>query len=122
METYLLTNFARSGKFGATNFWREAPQILVSEIRENIWCFSLSVLFISLLRNSLYVKYHVRNLVRSEPNAVLNILQFLALRAKNLSLQILRFAQNSSIATIFQSIQALRASKCFVTNLSIITI
>ena len=29
METYQLTNFAQSAKFGATNFWREAPKILV---------------------------------------------------------------------------------------------
>ena len=56
------------------------------------------------------------------PLRIYSRLEFLALRAKNSSLRILRFAQNSSIATIFQSIQALRASKCFVTNLSIITI
>ena len=29
MEAHLLTNFARSAKFGATNFWREALKILV---------------------------------------------------------------------------------------------
>ena len=48
------------------------------------------------------------------PLRIYSRLEFLALRAKNSSLQILRFAQNSFIDMISYSLMALRASKCFV--------